>query len=85
MTGVGMPLRRRSIARPLGCPVLVGLSRKSMIGALTGRPVGERLGGSIAAALAAVDRGAHIVRVHDVAQTVAALAVWRAVQGRHDN
>jgi len=51
----------------------VGLSRKSMIGALTGLPVGERLGGSIAAALAAVDRGARIVRVHDVAATVAAL------------
>ncbi len=65
-----------------GCPLLVGLSRKSMIGALTGLPVGERLGGSIAAALAAVDRGARIVRVHDVAQTVAALAVWRAVQGQ---
>jgi dihydropteroate synthase len=67
--------------RPLGCPVLVGLSRKSMIGALTGLPVDERLGGSIAAALAAVERGAQIVRVHDVAQTVAALAVWKAVRG----
>jgi dihydropteroate synthase len=66
----------------LGCPVLVGLSRKSMIGALTGLPVGERLGGSIAAALAAAARGARIVRVHDVAQTVAALAVWQAVQER---
>lgn len=60
-------------------PVLVGMSRKSMLGQLTGRPVGERLGASVAAALAAVERGAAIVRVHDVADTVAALAVWRAV------
>jgi dihydropteroate synthase len=63
----------------LGCAVLVGMSRKSMVGELTRLPVDQRLGSSIAAALAAVARGAHIVRVHDVAQTVAALRVWRAV------
>ena len=63
----------------LGCPILVGMSRKSMVGQLTRLPVDQRLGSSIAAALAAVARGAHIVRVHDVAQTVAALTVWQAV------
>ncbi len=65
----------------LGYPVAVGLSRKSTIGALTGREVGERTAGSIAAALAAVARGAAIVRVHDVRETVDALKVWRAVEG----
>jgi len=64
----------------LGFPVLIGASRKSMIGAVTGRSVDQRLAGSLAAALAAVARGAHVVRVHDVAQTVDALKVWRAVQ-----
>lgn len=64
----------------LGCPVLVGISRKSMVGNLTKLPIDQRLGSSIAAALAAVARGAHIARVHDVAQTVAALRVWHAVQ-----
>jgi len=61
-------------------PVLVGLSRKSMIGHATGKPVEGRLAGSIAGALAGVARGAAIVRVHDVAETVDALAVWRAAQ-----
>ncbi|MGK5035131.1 dihydropteroate synthase [Janthinobacterium sp. LB3P118] len=61
----------------LGLPVLAGLSRKSMIGAVTGRPVEQRLAGSIAGALAAVAQGAEIVRVHDVAETVDALKVWR--------
>jgi dihydropteroate synthase len=64
----------------LGYPVAVGLSRKSTIGTLTGREVGDRTGGSIAAALAAVARGAAIVRVHDVRETVDALKVWRAVE-----
>lgn len=62
-------------------PLLLGMSRKSMIGAVTGRPVEQRLGGSIAAALAGVARGAHIVRVHDVADTVDALKVWAMVEG----
>lgn len=62
----------------LGLPLLAGLSRKSMIGAVTGRPVEQRLAGSLAGALAAVAQGAQIVRVHDVAETVDALKVWRA-------
>ncbi|AHX12998.1 dihydropteroate synthase [Dyella jiangningensis] len=65
----------------LGSGVYVGLSRKSMIGAITGRQVpAERAAGSVAAALVAVQRGARMVRVHDVAATVDALAVWHAVQ-----
>jgi dihydropteroate synthase len=63
----------------LGVAVLAGLSRKGSLGALTGRPVNERVAASIAAALAAVARGASIVRVHDVAATVDALKVWHAV------
>jgi len=62
-------------------PLLVGVSRKSMIGALTGRDVSQRLAGSLAAALACVAAGAHIVRVHDVAATVDAIKVWRAMRG----
>ena len=67
--------QRRLLA--LGCPLLLGWSRKSTLGALTGRPVGERLVASVAAALATVQQGASIVRVHDVAETVDALKVWR--------
>jgi dihydropteroate synthase len=62
----------------VGLPVLAGLSRKSMIGAVTGRAVEKRLAGSLCAALAAVAHGARIVRVHDVAETVDALKVWKA-------
>jgi dihydropteroate synthase len=62
----------------LDLPVLAGVSRKSMIGALTGKPVGQRGAGSLAGALAAVAHGARIVRVHDVGDTVDALAVWHA-------
>ncbi len=65
----------------LGPPVLVGLSRKSMIGTLTGRSVTERLAGSLAAAVLAVERGARLVRVHDVVATVDALRVAWAVRG----
>jgi dihydropteroate synthase len=71
----------RNISRmqqELGLPVLAGLSRKSMIGAVTGRPVEQRLAGSLGGALAAVAQGARIVRVHDVAETVDALKVWQA-------
>jgi dihydropteroate synthase len=71
----------KSISRmesELGLPVLAGLSRKSMIGAVTGRSVEQRLAGSLAGALAAVAQGARIVRVHDVAETVDALKVWQA-------
>jgi dihydropteroate synthase len=66
----------------LGRPLLVGLSRKSMIGALTGRPVAERLYGSLAAAVLAVERGARLVRVHDVAATVDGLRVAWALQAK---
>ena len=72
-------LRRLPEIVALGYPVLAGLSRKSTIGALTGRDVGERMAGSIAAALAAVARGAVIVRVHDVRETMDALKIWRAI------
>lgn len=72
-------LRRLKELVSLDCPVLVGLSRKGMIGALTGRAVGERVAGSVAAALIAVQHGARIVRAHDVAATVDALAVAAAV------
>ena len=64
-----------------GVPVLAGLSRKSMIGALTGRPVGERLAGGLALAIAALEGGARIIRTHDVAETVDALKVWQAFRG----
>jgi dihydropteroate synthase len=67
------------LSAELGVPVLAGLSRKSMLGAITGKPVEQRLAASIAAALAAAAHGAHIVRVHDVAETVDALKVWQAV------
>lgn len=67
----------------LGYPVLTGMSRKTMIGDITGREVGRRLPGSLAAALLAAQQGAHIIRVHDVAETVDALAVWQAFEGRH--
>jgi dihydropteroate synthase len=63
----------------LGVPILAGLSRKSMLGALTGQEVGQRQPASVAAALIAVERGANIVRVHDVRATVDALKIWNAV------
>jgi len=69
--------QRRLLA--LGCPLLLGWSRKSTLGQLTGRSVGDRLAASVAAALAAVQQGAAIVRVHDVGATVDALKVWRAL------
>ena len=76
-------LRRLDTIVALTVPVLAGLSRKSMIGTLTGRDAGDRLAGSVAAALLAVQRGAAIVRVHDVAATRDALAVWNAVNNRN--
>lgn len=63
----------------LGFPVLVGLSRKSMVGAITGRDVDDRLAGSLALALLAAQKGAAIIRVHDVAATVDALSVLAQV------
>lgn len=61
-------------------PLLVGVSRKSMLGAVTGRPVQERLAASLAAAVLAAARGARIIRVHDVAETRDALAIWSAIE-----
>lgn len=63
-----------------GLPLLIGVSRKSMLGAITGRSVEQRLPASIAAALIAVQKGARILRVHDVAATKDALAVWAAIE-----
>lgn len=63
----------------IGVPVLAGLSRKSMLGEVTGQAVEQRLPASIAAALIAVQRGAELLRVHDVRATVDALKVWSAV------
>ncbi|NDP42344.1 MAG: dihydropteroate synthase [Aromatoleum sp.] len=77
-------LRKLETLVATGYPVLVGLSRKSTLGLITGRPVGERLAASVAAALVAVAGGAAIVRVHDVRETVDALKVWQAVKGDLD-
>ena len=65
---------------PAGLPILAGMSRKSMLGAVINKPANERLAASVAAAVCAVERGASIVRVHDVAETVDALKVWQAVR-----
>ena len=65
----------------LGCPVMVGASRKRTIGALSNEaPADQRLGGSIALALKAVEQGVHLLRVHDVPETVQALRVWRGLR-----
>ncbi|MBU3601063.1 dihydropteroate synthase [Polynucleobacter sp. AM-25C3] len=65
----------------LGYPVLAGISRKSMLGKLTGRDTNERVAPSVAAAILAADRGARIIRVHDVQETVDSLKLWEAIQG----
>ncbi|WP_456417769.1 dihydropteroate synthase [Thiolapillus sp.] len=72
-------LRHLDAFEALGCPLLAGLSRKSMLGTLTGREPAQRVVASVAAAILAVERGANIVRVHDVAETVDALKVLEAV------
>lgn len=74
-------LRRQPELSVDGLPLLAGLSRKSMLGTMTGREVGQRMPASIAAALLAAQRGARILRVHDVAETRDALAVWQALEG----
>ncbi len=71
-------LRRQGELLDLGFPLLVGWSRKSTLGTVTGKPVDQRMPASVAAALASVALGARIVRVHDVAATVDALKVWEA-------
>jgi dihydropteroate synthase len=75
-------LRRLGELAADGPPVLVGLSRKSMLGTLTGRAAGERVYGSVALAVIAALNGARIIRAHDVAATVEALTVTAAVRGR---
>ncbi len=74
-------LRHLDTFRGLGACVLAGLSRKSMLGEITGRKVSERGTASVAAALLAAQNGARILRVHDVAATKDALAVWAAMEG----
>ena len=70
-----------AIFHSLGCPLVVGASRKRTIGALSGEaPADKRLGGSIAFALKAVEQGVQILRVHDVPETVQALRVWRGMR-----
>jgi len=64
----------------LGYPVLAGISRKSMLGKLTGRDTKDRVAPSVAAAILAADRGARIIRVHDVQETVDSLKLWEAIQ-----
>ena len=65
----------------LGYPVLAGISRKSMLGKLTGRDTDGRVAPSVAAAILAADRGARIIRVHDVQETVDSLKIWEAIKG----
>jgi len=77
-------LKRLDRLVDLGLPVLVGLSRKSMLGALTGRSVEAREFAGVAAHLAAIARGARLVRVHNVAAMRDALAVWNAVEEQQD-
>lgn len=72
-------LARQRTLLALGYPLLAGWSRKSSLGAVTGLEVGERLQPSVAAALLAVERGARIVRLHDVRQTVQAMQIWHTM------
>ncbi len=71
---------QQELQQAIGFPLLAGLSRKSTIGQLTGKPVEQRMAGSVGAALVAAMNGAQIVRVHDVAETVDALKVWDAAR-----
>lgn len=73
-------LRNLNKFAELGCALLIGTSRKRMIGDITGRPVGERTSGSVASALHAAWSGAQVVRVHDTAATVDAIRVWNALE-----
>ena len=73
-------IRQLSLFHGLGCPILLGASRKRFIGTITGADDPQaRLPGSLAVALSGVAQGAQILRVHDVGETRAALALWRAV------
>lgn len=73
-------LRHFDQLRSLDVALLAGISRKSMLGAVTGKSVNERTGSSVAAAIAAAARGAHLLRVHDVALTIDALKTWEMVE-----
>ncbi|MCZ8220252.1 MAG: dihydropteroate synthase [Acidovorax sp.] len=73
-------LARQDVLLMAGYPLLAGWSRKSSLGVVTGLEVDQRMVPSVAAAVLAVDRGASVVRVHDVRETVAALAVWSAMR-----
>jgi dihydropteroate synthase len=73
-------LRKLADFQSLGVPLLAGLSRKSTIGKITGRPVDERVAGSLAMALLALQGGAKILRVHEVKETKDVIAVWQAFQ-----
>ncbi|NOL51836.1 dihydropteroate synthase [Pelistega suis] len=72
-------LANLSALKVLNKPILVGVSRKSMIGAVTGQEVANRMPGSVVAGIAGVERGAVVLRVHDVWQTKSAIDVWRAI------
>ena len=74
-------LRELNRFQALGLPILIGISRKSMLGAATGRAVDQRLAAGIAAAMVALSQGATIIRTHDVAQTVDAINIHRAIAG----
>lgn len=76
-------LQRQAELLDLGRPLLLGWSRKSTLGHITGKPVEDRLVASVAAALAAVTRGARIIRVHDVGATADALKIWQAANLCH--
>lgn len=78
-------LKHLAVFKQIGCPVLVGLSRKSMIAKLLNLPAEQRLPGSLALAVMAIERGANIVRVHDVAATLQAVKVTEAVLNSHSN
>lgn len=78
-------LRKQQQLLNLGIPLMVGWSNKSSLGAVSGLPVEDRLAPSLAAAVLALERGVKILRVHAVAETIAALAVWRADKGFCDN
>ena len=73
-------LRNISEFQKLGCVVMVGTSRKSFLGELTNRPIGDRLGSTLASSLAAIEGGAQVVRVHDVGPMTDAIRVWRAIR-----
>lgn len=77
-------LRRLPDTAVFDLPILAGMSRKTMLGLITGRPVSERVHASVAAHLIAAQRGARILRVHDVAPLRDALAIWNAVENENN-